>query len=629
MADKIKYLYSKYKNIVFMILAFSIPFVIYVLTLERKLIGGDSTWYSLQIPEMSIMVPTGYPTFSMFLKLFTFIPIGDLAYRLNLFSAFFGGLTILFLFLTINRLIKNEVLSLSGSLIFAFLYPYWHVANRLEFDTLNSFFIALVFFSAVMYSGIKNRRFLYFFFFSLGLSLTNHPIAFFVVPAILLYVIIINPKIFKSIKAILISILYFILPLLSYFYLLIRSRQGYGNVTDLVKLFYYITGRNVTGKLHGGHFFDKPLDHILGVMGEYLWIIYDNFGPALILVALTGLGYLIKKNWKLGMCSILFIAFNIIVPPLYLPYTNDNYVLDSMMLVAIFVGFGFLFILNGSVWLFNKAVGKKKLLKVDMFLKYLLIAAVLVTSIAFPVFQSALYFKQHDRSEPQEIYKFWKQAYENMTIDSVIYVHAFAENVGTFVGKYEFGDKNIESINSRGPDYLMENVLRDFKDGKDVYFVGNLGLFKFQFNTEKIGRAYYFSRNKEILQLNRIVSIFETLKIYGDLDKNKKEFGEKFSIEFTIENSNPEPVQITSIELDLPDNVDFQDVNPEGYIDQGPGMSRGIYMWVSDDYYVGGDGNINIIINLRGTSPGKGVIKFSITTHDVFIEADEIEIEIE
>ncbi len=612
-----------------MILAFSIPFVIYLLTLERKLIGGDTTWYALQIPEMSIMVPTGYPTFSMFLKLFTFIPIGDLALRLNLFSALFGGLTILFLFLTINRLIKNEVLSLSSSLVFAFLYPYWHIANRLEFDTLNSFFIALVLFSAVMYGGIKNRKFLYFFFFSLGLSLTNHPIAFFVIPAILIYVIIVNPKIFKSIKAILISILYFILPLLSYFYLLIRSRQGYGNVTDLVKLFYYITGRNVTGTLHGGNFFDKPLGHMLGVMGEYLWIIYDNFGPALIIIALTGLGYLIKKNWKLGMCLILFIAFNIIVPPLYLPYTNDNYVLDSMMLVAIFIGFGFLFILNSSVWLFNKAAGKNKLLKVDIFLKYILIAAVLITSIAFPVFQSSLYFKQLDRSEPQEIYKFWKQAYENMTKDSVIYVHAFAENVGTFVGRYEFGDKNIESINSRGPDYLMENVQKDFQDGKNIYFVGNLGKFKYKFNTEKIGRISYFRRNKEFLQLNRIVSEFETLKIYGELDKNKKEFGEKFHIEFTIENSNPEPIQVTSIELELPDNVEFLDVDQEGYVSQGPGMSRGIYMWVSDDYYIGADGKINLIINLRGIRPGEGVIKFRITTHDIFIEADGIEIEIE
>ena len=130
-----------------MVLSFSVPFIIYVLTLERKLIGGDTTWYALQIPEMSLMVPTGYPTFSMFLKLFTFIPIGDLAYRLNLFSAVFGGLTILFLYLAINRLIKNEVISFSSSLIFAFLYPYWYVANRLEFDTLKFlFYSAFTFF---------------------------------------------------------------------------------------------------------------------------------------------------------------------------------------------------------------------------------------------------------------------------------------------------------------------------------------------------------------------------------------------------------------------------------------------------------------------------------------------------
>jgi hypothetical protein len=400
-------------------------------------------------------------------------------------------------------------------------------------------------------------------------------------------------------------------------------------VTDLVKLFYYITGRNVTGTLHGGHFFDKPPGHMLGVMGEYLWIIYDNFGPALIIVALIGLGYLIKKNWKLGMCSILFIAFNVIVPPLYLPYTNDNYVLDSMMLVAIFTGFGFLFILNGSVWLFNKAAGKNKLLKFDIFLKYILIAAVLVTSITFPVFRSSLYFKQHDRSEPQDIYEFWEQAFENMEEKSSIYVHASSENVGMFMDRYEYTHKNIIFYTARNTEYSIENAQKDFKDGKNIYFVGNLGLFKFKFNTEKIGRIFYVSRYKEFLQLSRIVSIFETLKIYGDLDKNKKEFGEKFHIEFTIENSNPEPVQITSIELELPDNIEFIDVDPEGYIGQGPGMSRGIYMWVGDDYYVGADGKINLIINLRGTRPGEGAIKFRITTHDVFIEADGIEMEIE
>ena len=629
MPGKIKDLLCRSKTIFFMVIAFAGPFIIYVLTLERKLIGGDTTWYALQIPEMSIMVPTGYPTFSMFLKLFTFIPIGDLAYRLNLFSALFGGLTILFLFLTINRLIKNDILSLSSSLIFAFLYPYWYVANRLEFDTLNSFFIVLVLYSAVMYAGIKNRKFLYFFFFSLGLSLTNHPIAFFVVPAILLYVIIINPKIFKSVKAVLISIAYFILPLLSYFYLLIRSRQGYGQVTDLVKLFYYITGRNVTGQLHGGRFFNKPWDHMLGVMGEYLWIIYDNFGPALILIALIGLGYLIKKNWKLGMCSMLFIAFNIVVPPLYLPYTNDNYVLDSMILVSIFTGFGFLFILNGSLWLFNRTIKGKKHLRVDNILKYILVGVVLLTSLAFPVFQSTLYFKQQDRSEPLPVYWFWDQTFELMEEDSVLYIHSFAENVGTFVGKYEFGYKNIEAKNSRNPGYSLEDARKDYDSGKTIYFVGNANMFKLNSDFEKEGRVFYFSRNNEFLQLYKINYMFEALSIDYNFDEGNKIFGEKFRIEFTINNNNSKQVQITSIELGLPDNIGFVEVDPDGYIDQGPGMSRGIYMWVSDEYFVGANSKINLIVELQGIAPGKGVIDFRITTHDVYLEAGGIEIIIE
>ncbi|HAJ95133.1 MAG TPA: hypothetical protein DCP02_02755, partial [Actinobacteria bacterium] len=327
--------------------------------------------------------------------------------------------------------------------------------------------------------------------------------------------------------------------------------------------------------------------------------------------------------------SIIFIAFNVIVPPLYLPYTNDNYVLDSMMITAIFTGFGFLFILNGSVWLFNKAAGKNKPLKLDIILKYILIAAVLVTSLAFPVFQSTLYFKQLDRSENHDIYKFWKESFEYMEENSSLYTYAFAENVGTFVGRYEYPDKNIKIYNSRNPGYTIDDVMRDFEDGRNIYFVGNLGMFKFRFNTEKIGRMFYVSRYTEFLQLNRVVSLFETLKIYGDPDKSKKAFGEKFPIEFTIENNNPEPVQITSIELELPDNIDFIDVDPEGYIGQGPGMSRGMYMWVSDDYIIAPDSKINLIVYLQGTAPGKGNIDFRITTHDAYFEAEGIEIEIE
>ena len=149
------------------------------------------------------------------------------------------------------------------------------------------------------------------------------------------------------------------------------------------------------------------------------------------------------------------------------------------------------------------------------------------------------------------------------------------------------------------------------------------------FNTEKIGRIFLVKRYGEFLQLYKVISVFKSPEIDYFLDDKEKKFGEKFQIEFTIKNSNTEPVEITSMELKLPDNVDFLEVDSAGYIDQGPGMSRGIYMWVSDDYYADANGEINLIVNLQGTRPGKGTINFRITTNDVYIEADEIEIEIE
>jgi hypothetical protein len=632
MTGKIKLFILNKKTVIFAVFSFLIPFIIYLLTLEHKLIGGDTAWYANQIPEMSIMVPTGYPTFSMLEKLFTLVPFGDMAYKLNLFSAIFGALTILFLFLSINKLVKNEFVSFVGSMIFAFIMPFWEVANRLEFDTLNSFFIVLVLFSAVLYSENKTRKYLYFFFFSLGLSLTNHPIAFFVVPAIVLYVIIINPKIFKSVKAVFISILFFILPLTSYFYLLIRSLQGYGEVTTLKRLFYYVTGRNVTGILHGGHFTDRNIIDILLVIKDYLRIIYNSYGVVLIIVAVIGFIFLVRKKRKFGLCSLLFIFFNIIVPPLYLGHANANYMLDTMIMLAVYIAFGFLSIFNFSTSLFNKTLGRKKILKIDKFLRYFLIVIIFLFFAFQPVSFIYANYNKVDLSETDDVYKFWLEAYDNMEEDSKIYIQSPSENISMFINKYEYGEKQIQLIRHTEREYSPDNIEKDFKEGIKVYFIGNDNFLPL-FEVEQIGKTYYWSRwYREYLKLYKVVGIKfykKDIKISHDIDSYSVEFGEVFTLEYIIKNTGQEAAKINSLELELPDSIELVSVEPGGYIDQDPGISREMYMWVSDDYRVNGKSEINIKIDLRGIVPGKSVIKFRITTAGLYISSEDIEVEIE
>lgn len=626
--QKIKKLIVNKRIAIVSVFSFIVPLIIYILTLEPKLVGGDTGWYANQIPEMSLMVPTGYPTFSMFLKLFTYLPIGDLAYRLNLFSAVFGALTTLFLFLSINKLVKNEFISFISSMIFAFIVPFWEVANRLEFDTLNSFFIILLIFSAILYNERRTKKYLYFFFFCLGLSLTNHPLAFFLVPAILLYVIIINPGIFKSLKTIFISILFFILPLLSYFYLLIRSLQGFGEVTNLQRLFYYVTGRGVTGELHGGSFGDKSISLILKVLKDYLSMVYDTYGIILIVIAIIGFIFLIRKNIKFGICTFLLIILNFVVPPLYAGHALRNYLLNSMIVIAFYITFGLLFVFNGSIFLFNKSIRNKKILKIDKYLKYFLIAILFLFFTFLPFSLVLENYQKLDLSEPPDIYKFWDEAFNNMESGSRVYVLARAANVGMFVDTYEYGEKEIEYIYHTNPEYTFENMVKSLENDIPVYFVGNSRFLLTVFNAEQIGRTYYWNRYNETLRLFKVVESTVNIEISYLSDSNVREFGEKFTVEYTIENKNKESIKISSLELELPDNIELVGVNPAGYINQYPGISEGIYMWVSDSYIIEGEGKINLIVELRGIRPGKSLIKFRVTTSGAHINCDDIEMEI-
>jgi hypothetical protein len=628
MLQKVKKFFLNRKTVIFSILSFIIPFIIYILTLERKLVGGDTSWFALQILEMSLMVPTGYPVFSMLEKLFTFIPIGDIALRLNLFSAVFGALTILVLFLAIKRITKNHFVSFISSMIFAFIVPFWEVANRLEFDTLQTFFMALVIFSAILYNENKTRKYLYFFSFCLGLSLTNHPLAFFLVPVIVLYVIIVNHAIFKSARAIFISLLYFALPLLSYMYLPVRSLQGYGEVTTPLKLFYYVTGRGVTGELHGGSFGDKNLSLIIKVIKDYLGMIYNDYGILLLIIALAGFIFLIRKNIKFALCTFLLVILNIIVPPLYAGHALRNYLLNSFIVFSFYTAFGLLFIYRGAIFLFDKLSGNREKLKIIKFLKYSLVVIIL---ICFALLPSCLVLKNYatlDRSEPGDVYKFWEEAFSNMESGSRIYVLARSTNIGKYVNKYVYGEKNIEYISHKVPEFTVENMMEALDNNITVYFVDISGALEPVFNAEQVGKTYSWDRYNEVLKLFKVTEPKVNIEVSYSTDSYVRKFGEKFTIEYTIENKNKKSTKISSLELELPGNIEFVGTGSSGYINQDPGLSRGIYMWVSDSYIIEGESSINIIVELRGTAPGRAPVKFRLTTNKVYIECDDIEIEI-
>ncbi|HXW00919.1 MAG TPA: DUF2723 domain-containing protein, partial [Anaerolineae bacterium] len=173
---------------------FIASFILYLTTLAPSVVTlfDDSLEFQLVTYQLGIAHPTGYPLYTLLGKLFTLIiPVGNIAYRVNLMSAFFGAATVVVLYLLIlqmavprNRgmegwkdgrmedsqssnppILQSSSLpifqpswsvhlgGIAGAVLLAVNPIFWQQATIAEVYTLNAFFVAILLFLATL---IKN-----------------------------------------------------------------------------------------------------------------------------------------------------------------------------------------------------------------------------------------------------------------------------------------------------------------------------------------------------------------------------------------------------------------------------------------------------------------------------------------
>ncbi|NJL71573.1 MAG: DUF2723 domain-containing protein [Candidatus Competibacteraceae bacterium] len=78
-------------------------FAVYWFTLAPTVSGEDSGELIIAAHTLGVAHPSGYPLWCLLGKLFTFIPFGSIAWRVNLLSAVFGALTVGLLYGLVRR----------------------------------------------------------------------------------------------------------------------------------------------------------------------------------------------------------------------------------------------------------------------------------------------------------------------------------------------------------------------------------------------------------------------------------------------------------------------------------------------------------------------------------------------
>src|SRR5439155_14820017 len=118
--------------------------------------------------------PSGYPLYVLLAKPFTWLPIGSIAWRVNLFSAASDAAAAFLLALTVGELTDYVWAGVVAGALFAFSPTVWTYAAAAEVFALNNLLVALQLFVAARWWLTRDLRYVYATALAVGLGVSNH-----------------------------------------------------------------------------------------------------------------------------------------------------------------------------------------------------------------------------------------------------------------------------------------------------------------------------------------------------------------------------------------------------------------------------------------------------------------------
>ena len=126
---------------------FATALAVYVLTLAPGLLwgGGDFALIQTRIALLSIDADIlGHPLYALAAHPFTWLPIGDMAYRANLSAAVFSALALALLFRLMHEATKSSKAAILGTLALLVSHTFWTYAVMPKSYSLNSLLLVTV-----------------------------------------------------------------------------------------------------------------------------------------------------------------------------------------------------------------------------------------------------------------------------------------------------------------------------------------------------------------------------------------------------------------------------------------------------------------------------------------------------
>lgn len=329
--------------------AAALALAVYLSTIAPSVVVGDSSEMQVVAHTLGIAHPTGYPLYTLLGKLFTWLPFGNVAYRVNLMSAVSGALAAGLMAAIVARLTRNWVAALVAALSLAFSRTLWSQAIIAEVYALH---VALVLFVLAMLTlhderwtathdgrrGSAGKTSLSPWLLaclSFGMGLAHHRTMVLLAPALLTAWLAGGRRMMLNAKVFGLSVVAVLLPLVSYVYLPLRWPEITGQALNLEQFWWHVMGSGYGSALRWEALYTASDRYAM-----WLRLATEQFTyPGLVLAALGAIwtAWRLRRVFLVSSSVFIFtVAFGIAY---YVPDV-EVFLLPSHVILALWIGLG-------------------------------------------------------------------------------------------------------------------------------------------------------------------------------------------------------------------------------------------------------------------------------------------------
>ena len=333
-------------------------FFLYLYTCShRPNMAGDSAEMIGVSYSLGIAHPPGYPLYTLLGFLFTRLPLGSIAFRVNLSSVIYHSLAVFLFFACSLKITRNRAASAIAAVTVAFAPLFWFYSLIAEVFPLNDLLVLLLVFTAIRTrerwqegNPAGATRFVVLLAFLCGISLCNHHTVVLTFPMILLFILRPLVEVLKRPRYILLCLLALLAGLLPYIYLPISASRGpymnFGDPSSLRNFLDVITRRHYgTSKLWLGPEAVNRLDLVL----DFVKTLGNQVHVAGFFLGAIGMIYAARK--RLGdfiplTCGLLFLGVvfpylaNVKISGIFQISTVERFYLLPTIVFAFFIAEG-------------------------------------------------------------------------------------------------------------------------------------------------------------------------------------------------------------------------------------------------------------------------------------------------